>query len=319
MTKKGHRIGDGARIDIPSSECEIELSTGIPDRVKDKRGVRRGRLVAQEFVGFQVCRSRRKAVWQCLCDCGNTLCTVMTPSSDTFSCGCLIREINTTHGASLRRRGVRSVETKVYLVWLSQIKKCYRPNSSKYPTVGGRGIKMCDRWVNNFPAFLEDVGLPPTPQHVLVRLDYDKDYEPSNMCWMPRTEHQRRVIARVNQKRYKDKPKPSDDQLTLLAQKYPDASLREYCELFAKETGMQIGLSMMTYRMHKLGLSSKEQKPSDDQLILFARRYPDAIAREYCELIANETGIRISRSTVQFRLQKLGLARKEQRYAMFNL
>jgi hypothetical protein len=260
MIKKTHRIGDGSRIDIPASECEIELSTGIPDRVKDKRGVRRGRLVAQEFVGFQVSRKTKKAVWLCLCDCGNTLCTVMTPSSDTFSCGCLIREINTTHGASQRRRGVRSVETQVYVVWLSQIQKCCRPNSAKYRTVGGRGIKMCDRWVNNFPAFLEDVGLPPTPQHMLVRLDYDKDYEPSNVRWIPKAEHHKRVIAHSNQQKYKDKPKPSDDQLTLLAQKYPDASLTEYCELFAKETGMRISRDMMARRLQKLGLSRKEQR-----------------------------------------------------------
>jgi hypothetical protein len=62
------------------------------------------------------------------------------------------------------------------------------------------------------PAFLEDVGLPPTPQHLLARLDYDKDFEPGNVRWIPRTEHDKRAITHSVQQKYKDKPKPSDDQ-----------------------------------------------------------------------------------------------------------
>ncbi len=119
---------------------------------------------------------------------------------------------------------------------------------------------MCDRWVKDFPAFLEDVGLPPTPNHVLTRIDYDKDFEPSNVRWIHRTEHNKKSIAYSNQQQYKDKPKPSKDQLTLLAQKYPDAFLTEYCELFAKETGMRISRDMMARRLRKLGLSRKEQR-----------------------------------------------------------
>jgi hypothetical protein len=260
MTHKGQKIGDGCRIDIPASECAIELSTGLPDRVKDKRGIRRGRLVAQEFAGFQVFRNKKGAIWLCVCDCGNTVCTVVGPSSRVHSCGCLHHEVHTFHGASRRRSGVKSAKTQVYSAWQGQIRQCYNPNWSGYTTVGGRGIKMCDRWVDDFPTFLEDVGLPPTPQHVLARLDYDKDFEPDNVHWIPKAEHEKRVGARSNQQKYKDKPKPSDDQLTMLVQKYPDASLTKYCELLAVETGMQIGRTNMTSRLRKLGLSRKEER-----------------------------------------------------------
>ncbi len=119
---------------------------------------------------------------------------------------------------------------------------------------------MYHRWVKDFPTFLEDVGLPPTPQHVLARLDYDKDFEPGNVRWIPKTEHDKRAIAYSVQQKYKDKSKPSDDQLTMLAQKYPDASIAKYCELFAEETGMQIGRTNMACRLRKLGLSRKEQR-----------------------------------------------------------
>jgi transposase len=163
------------------------------------------------------------------------------------------------------------------------------------------------------------VGLPPTPQHVLVRLDYDKDYEPSNVRWIPKTEHTKKSIAHSLQQKYKDKPKPSDDQLTRLVEEYPDATLTEYCELFAKETGTPIGRNTMARRLRKLGLSRKDQRYSIDQLTLLTQQYPDATAIEYCELLAAATGIRISRDTLLRRLRKLGLSRKEQRYAKFKL
>jgi transposase len=316
MSKRIRKIGDGTRIDILPSDCVIEQSTGLPYRVTDKRGVRQGQLVAQELAGFHVSRTYRSSVvWLCLCDCGNTTYAVMSPKSSVRSCGCLSREVRGTHGATVRKDGVRSgsARSQVYRAWRTQFRQCYRPNSPGYPNVGGRGIKMCDRWVNDFAAFVEDVGLPPTPQHVLARLDYDKDYEPSNVRWMTRAEQSKKVIARTLQQRYKDKPNPSDDQLTQLVRKYPNATCKEYCELFAEATGMRLSRTKMFGRLQKLGLSRKEQKPSDDQLILLAQKYPNETQRKYCELLAKETGIRISSSNMFYRLKKLGLSRKEQK------
>jgi transposase len=316
MSKGKRKIGDGARIDVPASDCALE-SNGLPAPVKDKRGLRHGRLVVQEFAGFQVSGKKRSSIWLCVCDCGNTICVGGVPHCTVYSCGCLFHELRTTHGIKALKDGEKSAEFPVYAAWYAQLRNCYSPKSARYSTVGGRGIKMCDRWVNDFPAFLEDVGYPPTPDHVLARIDYDKDYEPSNVRWIPKTEHTEKSIAHSLQQRYKDKPKPSDEQLTLLAQKYPNSSLAEYCELFAKETGTPISLGIMARSLRKLGLSHKKQKLSDDQLILFAQQYPDANVTEYCELIAKETGIRISKTNVSIRLQKLGLSRKEQRHARF--
>jgi hypothetical protein len=94
----------------------------------------------------------------CVCDCGNTICARIATQVSVYSCGCLHREIRTTHGARARKDGVMVAEFPVYLAWYAQLRSCYSPNSARYPTVGGRGIKMCDRWVNDFPTFLEDVG-----------------------------------------------------------------------------------------------------------------------------------------------------------------
>jgi hypothetical protein len=140
MIKGIRKIGDGSRIDIPASECTIELSTGVPDKVKDKRGVRQGRLVVQEFAGFQLSGTRRRTIWLCVCDCGNTICTVISPSRRVHSCGCLNREVHTTHGARMGGWDVKTAERQAYRVWLSQVRHCYNPNSPSYPTVGGRAI-----------------------------------------------------------------------------------------------------------------------------------------------------------------------------------
>lgn len=73
-------------------------------------------------------------------------------------------------------------ETPEHYIWRSMLVRCTKTDNRSYRYYGGRGIKVCDRWMQ-FENFLADMGRRPTPQHSLERIDNDKGYEPSNCVW----------------------------------------------------------------------------------------------------------------------------------------
>lgn len=78
-----------------------------------------------------------------------------------------------------------------YQIWASMIRRCHRESAANYYLYGGRGISVCERWREDFAAFLEDVGLRPGPDFSLDRIDPDGHYEPSNVRWATAREQAR--------------------------------------------------------------------------------------------------------------------------------
>jgi hypothetical protein len=66
--------------------------------------------------------------------------------------------------------------------------RCYNEKAPKYPNYGGRGIKVCDRWLHSFENFLADMGPKPGPEYSIDRKENDGDYEPGNCRWATPTQ-----------------------------------------------------------------------------------------------------------------------------------
>lgn len=141
-------------------------------RVHDLTGQKFGRLTAIKPIE----NNGHGIEWLCKCDCGNETvvrCDGLV-TGHASSCGCYNRELkrNYSHGMS---------NTKIYRVWCGMKQRCNNPNNQEYHRYGGRGIKICKEWNDDFDKFGKWALSHGYKQGLQIdRINNNGDYEPSN-------------------------------------------------------------------------------------------------------------------------------------------
>jgi hypothetical protein len=148
-------------------------------RIIDLTGRYFGRLTVICFDGI---KAHHRAYWICKCECGQikSICGHDLTTGYTKSCGCLRIEnghnLLTKHGES---------RTRLYYIHQSMKQRCNDKNHHAYKDYGGRGIIVCDEWLD-FPAFhnwaiengyRENMGLS------IDRINVNGNYCPQNCRW----------------------------------------------------------------------------------------------------------------------------------------
>jgi hypothetical protein len=181
----------------------------MPKRI-DLVGQKFGRLTVISFA-----HGGNNAFWNCICECGNEKKTnsVLLKSGAVKSCGCLHVEngkiqVKKANAAFIVAQAARKaaklaspeylqaqedikrkqelrfhglIKHPLYTCWRNMRRRCYEPTRKDYKQYGGRGIKVCDRWLEAFKNFYDDVIDLWAEGLTIDRIDVNGNYEPDNV------------------------------------------------------------------------------------------------------------------------------------------
>ena len=168
-------------------KIKLIIFVDMAKRIEIQEGQKFNRLIFIKEVEPYISNNKPTRVGQFKCDCGTIKNIIIRDVRLGIikSCTCLHKENSMNRKTQLtHNQAGKKTRTVEYTAWAGMKDRCYNPKNIRWNCYGGRGIKVCDRWLNSFQNFFDDMGKRPGPEYSIDRYpNNDGNYEPSNVRW----------------------------------------------------------------------------------------------------------------------------------------